>query len=84
MSRVIRAGARNPVGRRANLLARIGLLAAGVWLTIAPFALTYRAEETTVAATINDTLTGVVVVTLALFSILVPGRSPRLGDHWKR
>ena len=72
MSRVIRVGTRSPVGRRANLLARVGLLVVGVWLTIAPFALEYSAVQ----ATVNDTLTGLLVVVLALFSLLVPGPNP--------
>lgn len=76
MSRVIRSGVRAPVGGRANLWARVGLLVVGVWLTLAPFALGYGAEGADAAATLNDTLAGVLVVALALFSLLVPGSSP--------
>lgn len=73
MSRVIRTGTAAPVGGKANLWARVGLLVVGVWLTMAPFALEYRAEEADAVATVNDTVTGVLVVALALFSLLVPG-----------
>lgn len=79
MSRVIRAGTRTARGRRLNFWARMCLLVVGVWLTVAPFALEYRVEESSVKATVNDTLTGVFVVALALFSLLVPGPDPRGG-----
>lgn len=76
MSRVIRAGSRNPSGWRTNLMARLGLLVTGMWLTIAPFALEYRGEHGSVAATVNDSVVGAVVVGLALFTLLVPGQRP--------
>lgn len=76
MSRVIRSGTRVSAGRRANHLARVGLLVAGVWLTVAPYALGYATEGMSFAATVNDTVMGVAVVGLALFSLLVPGPSP--------
>jgi SPW repeat len=76
MSRVIRSGARVSVGRRANHWVRVGLLVAGIWLTVAPYALGYAAKGTPLAATVNDTVIGVAVVGLALFSLLVPGPSP--------
>ncbi|MGH3756869.1 SPW repeat domain-containing protein [Actinophytocola sp.] len=73
MSRVVRARTRVRIDRRVNRWARVGLLAVGVWLTVAPFALEYG-NEASVAPTINDMLTGVLVVTLALFSLLIPAR----------
>lgn len=60
----------------------MALLGVGVWLTVAPFALGYRSAEaeTDMAATVNDTLTGVLVVTLALFCLLIPGPRPYVRE----
>lgn len=53
----------------------VGLLLVGVWLSIAPFALEYRAVGIPLRATVNDSVVGAVVVVFALIGLSRPGRS---------
>ncbi len=44
----------------------------GLWLVIAPFALSY---SKTSGATVNDIIVGIVVIILGVWAAVVPGRS---------
>jgi hypothetical protein len=63
-----------PAGRTVRTWVLVGLLLFGVWLSIAPYVLEYRASGVPLSATVNDTVVGVAVVALALVGL---GRQDR-------
>jgi hypothetical protein len=61
----------------ATLPSRLSL-AAGAWLLIAPFALSYSTTGTGFRAYWNDVLVGIAVIAVAAPRIALPGRIPAL------
>lgn len=77
LMRTVRAG-RRPLGSRpGHQRVGVALLLLGVWLSVAPFVLEYRASGIPLRAAVNDAMVGVAVFALALISICGSARSNR-------